>query len=316
MWHSRLVDEIYSGRLAALEQIWRIWAELGESLTEEQWSTATRCPGWDVAALYAHHSAFPLALSAPLPPRDDPMGEPVTAGEILRGFNAPDGVAHTMAGTVADHALSQAAALTRNELVDRFGVHGPCALQRLRQAEATLVVPWPASRKVIMLGEALRIVVMEATVHLLDVRRALGQPPAVPAPALKDTVQLLAELAPAVELIEAAAGRSTRSHYQCCADAEWGVSMQARIERARGLGLITAAQRTNLYKSLSARGWRTTEPLSEEIPPETPALTHSIDTALAGKGYSLADIARLAGFSESVPHHPFLPSVHRRLQLV
>ncbi|MGH3754190.1 MAG: hypothetical protein ACRDRP_16145 [Pseudonocardiaceae bacterium] len=40
---------------------------------------------------------------------------------------------------------------------------------------------------------------------------ALDHPPVVPTPALRDTVQLLAELAPAVELIEAATGRSTHS---------------------------------------------------------------------------------------------------------
>lgn len=45
---------------------------------------------------------------------------------------------------------------------------------------------------------------LEATVHLLDVQRALGCPPAVPPQALNDTAQLLAELAPAVEFIEAA----------------------------------------------------------------------------------------------------------------
>lgn len=94
-------------------------------LTEEQWSTATRCPGWDVAALYAHHSVFPLAMSVPPPPVDGPVGEPFTAIEVLMRFNAPDGVAHSMAGTVADGAVSEATAYTRRELVDRFIVDGP-----------------------------------------------------------------------------------------------------------------------------------------------------------------------------------------------
>jgi Zn-dependent peptidase ImmA (M78 family) len=97
---------------------------------------------------------------------------------------------------------------------------------------------------------------------------------------------------------------------------EWGVSMQALIERAHDLRLITATQRTNLYKSLSAHGWRTSEPLSEELPAETPSLTRSIGSALLAKGYSPADIGRLVGFSESVRNHPFLPSDGRRLQLV
>lgn len=203
------MDDVYLGRLGALEQTWQVWAQLGDSLTEQQWSAGTRCPGWDVAALYAHYSVFPLAMSAPLP--EGLVGEPVTAVEILSRFNAPDGAAHTMAETVADGAVSEAAAHTRRELVDRFSVHGPRALQRLRQAEATTVVPWPLSGAVITLVEALRIVLMEATVHLLDLQRALGHPPVVPTPALQDTVQLLAELAPAVELIEAATGRSTHS---------------------------------------------------------------------------------------------------------
>jgi hypothetical protein len=64
---------------------------------------------------------------------------------------------------------------------------------------------------VITLVEALRLVLMEATVHLLDVQRALDHPPAVPPEALRDTVQLLAEVAPPIDFIEAATGRSTHS---------------------------------------------------------------------------------------------------------
>jgi uncharacterized protein (TIGR03083 family) len=205
------MDDVYLGRLDALEQIWQVWAQLGDSLTEQQWSAATRCSGWDVAAVYAHYSVFPLNMSAPLQLPDGPGGEPVTAVEVVRRFNAPDGAAHTMAETVADGAITEAATHTRRELIDRFSVHGPRALQRLRQAKATTVVPWPVSGALVTLVEALRIVLMEGTVHLLDLQRALDHPPVVPKPALQDTVQLLAELAPAVELIEAATGRSTHS---------------------------------------------------------------------------------------------------------
>lgn len=72
-------------------------------------------------------------------------------------------------------------------------------------------MPWPESDAVITLGAGLRILVLEATVHLLDLQRALDHPPAVLLQALKETAQLLVELAPAVEFIEAATGRST--HY-------------------------------------------------------------------------------------------------------
>jgi uncharacterized protein (TIGR03083 family) len=209
--HTCAMDDVYRCRLDALEQTWGVWGQLGEDLTEEQWSRPSRCPGWDVAALYAHYSRFPLDLSTLPLAAAGLVGEPLTAVEVLKRFNAPNGVAHAMAGMVADGAVSEAAAHTRRELVDRFVVHGRRALQGLRSAEATLVGPWPASGGVITLVEALRLVLMEATVHLLDVQRALDHPPAVPPEALRDTVQLLAEVAPPIDFIEAATGRSAHS---------------------------------------------------------------------------------------------------------
>lgn len=50
---------------------------------------------------------------------------------------------------------------------------------------------------------------MEATVHLLDLQRALGQPPDVPAAGLTHTAAVLVEMAPPVDFIETATGRST-----------------------------------------------------------------------------------------------------------
>jgi uncharacterized protein (TIGR03083 family) len=207
--HSCPMDHIYGCRLDALEQTWGVWGQIGEDLTEEQWSRPSRCPGWDVAALYAHHSRCPLDLSTPPPAADGPVGEPLTAAEVVTRFNTPNGMARAMAGMVADGAVVEAAAHTRGELVDRFVVHGRRALQILRSTEPTW--PWPASGGVITLVEALRLALMEATVHLLDVQRAPDHPPEVPPEALRDTVQLLAEVAPPVDFIEAATERSTHS---------------------------------------------------------------------------------------------------------
>ena len=204
-------DDVYRGRLDALKDTWQVWSQLGRDLTEQQWSTPTRCPGWDVACVYGHVSMFPVAMSAPPPVLDELVGKPLTAVEVLRRFNAPGGVASTMAKTNADTAVREAAQHTRAHLVDRFTVHGSRALDGLRKIAPTMVVPWPLSGGVMTLVEALRIVLLEATVHLLDVQRALDRPPDVPMQALQDTTHLLADLAPAVELIEAATGRSTRS---------------------------------------------------------------------------------------------------------
>ena len=205
------MDETYRTRLDALEATWATWGELGESLTDAQWSTPTRCTGWDVAAVYAHHSVFPLVMSEAPPPVDDSTARPLTAVEILRRFNAPGGVAHAMAETLVEIAVADVGAHTHRELIERFVQCGPRVLGQLRAARPTAVMPWPASGGVTTLVEALRIVLMEATVHLLDIQRALRRPPAVPDLALEDTARLLAEMAPPVEFIEAATGRSTES---------------------------------------------------------------------------------------------------------
>lgn len=91
----------------------------------------------------------------------------------------------------------------------------------------------------------------------------------------------------------------------------WMVSMQALIERAWNLNLIKANDRTRLYKQFSARGWRTREPLSDQLPPETPKLASDIGAALAARGLGPDEIAHIAGYAEPTHDNPFQPPRHR-----
>ncbi|MFT4189795.1 MAG: XRE family transcriptional regulator [Aeromicrobium sp.] len=96
----------------------------------------------------------------------------------------------------------------------------------------------------------------------------------------------------------------------------WGVSMQALIERAHALGTLTATQRASLHKTLSAKGWRTREPLSDGLAPEEPRLARHIAESLKTRGLSEREIARLTGFS-SPEENTLAPSPRsRRLQVV
>jgi uncharacterized protein (TIGR03083 family) len=211
-----VADPLYPFRLDALEQTWQVWSQLGGSLSEAQWSAASRCPGWDVACLYAHHSQFLLAMSAPPPPApqvSQVSGQPQSAVQVLRAFNAVGEVASTAAPAIADQAAREAAQHQPAELVQRFTEFGPVVIRRLRTARPDLVVPWPPTPSGVLLSEGLRIVLLEATVHLLDVQRALGLPPELPDTALAHTASLLAEVAPGVELIEVATGRSATSPF-------------------------------------------------------------------------------------------------------
>jgi uncharacterized protein (TIGR03083 family) len=198
---------MYRRRLDALEAVWRRWAEVGSGLTDAEWSSPSRCAGWDVAALFAHVGPFAHAVLDP--PQAD-GGDPVTAVDILRGFNAPSGVAHAMADQVADGAVALAAQGGRPGLVAFFADGGPRGIAALRDRPADGRVLWPAAG-ITTWAEAVRIVELESVVHLLDVLDALGRAPDVPAEALREAAHLLADLADPVAFIEAATGRSAMS---------------------------------------------------------------------------------------------------------
>lgn len=86
-----MANSRYRHRIDALEVVWRRWADIGAGLSEQRWSTPTRCVGWDVAALYAHVGMFPSVVADPPPVPQGATLHPVTAVDILRGFNAPGG---------------------------------------------------------------------------------------------------------------------------------------------------------------------------------------------------------------------------------
>jgi Zn-dependent peptidase ImmA (M78 family)/transcriptional regulator with XRE-family HTH domain len=52
----------------------------------------------------------------------------------------------------------------------------------------------------------------------------------------------------------------------------WRVSIQAMVYRCKQLGIFDEDQVTNLYKQISARRWRTREPLDDSLPLEQPRL--------------------------------------------
>jgi Zn-dependent peptidase ImmA (M78 family) len=79
---------------------------------------------------------------------------------------------------------------------------------------------------------------------------------------------------------------------------EYGVSMQALVERAYHLDLLSPTQRTSMHKMFSVKGWRIREPASEDIAPERPALASSIGLDLSRRGLSAQEVASIAGFSE------------------
>ena len=174
------------------------------TLSPEEWSTPTRCSGWDVAALLAHvcpDSAMFARLGGAIV--DGPAAV-TDAAEMLRRFNEPDGIAHTTADSLAEQAVSDAAALTPDVAAARFS---ECAriLRATPMSDDTVIAyPTVGSTTLAVIAET---ALMEATVHMLDLAAAVGgiEPSAQ---ALSATRDLLIAVPDATAAIEVLAGRA------------------------------------------------------------------------------------------------------------
>lgn len=158
--------------------------------------------------MFAHVALFPNALTAREGFAADSSGAPVTAADMLRGFNRPGGVAHTMTTQVAAAAKASAAAASADELTAVFASTGPAAITALRRQAPTDQVSWPGVEAPTAWAEAVRIVLSESVAHLLDVSAAIAAPADIPAAALTATSELRTDVADPVALIEYATGRS------------------------------------------------------------------------------------------------------------
>ena len=193
----------------SLEQVWRAWAELGSGLDEQGWNTPTRLDGWAVRDVYAHYGpALTGGLAAVEGPEARAPLTHATAADVLREFQRPGGVAHTMADQLRDTAAEQARAMSADELLRPFTETAPKLAEALRGSSLDRRVDYGGAA-VLTAREALRIVLLEGVVHYLDLAAALDLP--APGPVggrpLGDTAHLLADLADPLEFVEAATGR-------------------------------------------------------------------------------------------------------------
>lgn len=192
-----------------LETVWQGWAAAGAGLNAEQWSYPTRLPGWTVKDLYCHHAGFPraLAMLAAAPAADGAVTQADAAG-LIATFNRPGGAAHQFAEHVRDQAVQHARQHSRDEIIAQFTSVGPEALAAARQTDPARPIDW-FGIAVAPFGAVVRIVLLEAVVHYLDLARAVGL--AVPGPVegdpLRETVALLAQIADPVTFVERATGR-------------------------------------------------------------------------------------------------------------
>lgn len=78
----------------------------------------------------------------------------------------------------------------------------------------------------------------------------------------------------------------------------WKTSIAAMIMRAKSLNLLDDAYTTRLWKNYSARGWKRSEPLDDELKPELPRLLpRGIKLLLEEGGFSKEQLLNTIGLS-------------------
>ncbi|NKW70146.1 hypothetical protein GS943_17260 [Rhodococcus hoagii] len=70
-----------------LIRLWRLWAKRAAELSDEQWTTETRLPGWTVRDVYVHVTPDVLIAMLAAPAADGDV-KVTSAAEMLRVFNA------------------------------------------------------------------------------------------------------------------------------------------------------------------------------------------------------------------------------------
>jgi uncharacterized protein (TIGR03083 family) len=187
-----------------LADAWERWARRCATLTSEEWSTPTRCSGWDVAALLAHVCPDPAMFDRLNAAIVDGPAAVTDAAEMLRRFNEPDGISHTSADSLAEQAVADAEELTPDAAAARFA---ECAgiLHTTPMTHQTVIgYPTVGSTTLAVIAEA---ALMESTVHLLDLADAVGgvEPSDE---ALTATRDLLIAVPDVTAVVEVLAGRA------------------------------------------------------------------------------------------------------------
>ena len=80
---------------------------------------------------------------------------------------------------------------------------------------------------------------------------------------------------------------------------KWGVSVQAAVTRAYRLELITQRKYQELFRRLSARGWRTHEPMSSRVPLERPRAFRQMAEIVFGRRLDYTRMAAEVRYPET-----------------
>jgi len=186
--------------IVLLRQSWMDWAKLGADLSEGEWERPTRLPGWHVRTLYAHVARSVGVLATALREPLDTEPQKRSASAYFASFRDVRAEAARSVDAAARAAAAEGPARAVASLTD----DGPRVLDA---AEAAGHATISTVAGTISVPDYLLTRLVEATVHLLDLRHAVPGPG--PAPAAVDrVVDVLVGIAGPVAFVEAATGRA------------------------------------------------------------------------------------------------------------
>ncbi|OYX30720.1 MAG: hypothetical protein B7Y99_11280 [Caulobacterales bacterium 32-69-10] len=94
---------------------------------------------------------------------------------------------------------------------------------------------------------------------------------------------------------------------------KWKVSVAAMIIRCFQMDVISEEYKSKLYKYMSARGWRRSEPLDDVLIPEVPqALSAAVKLVIEAEKYTRDGILEAVGLNAADAHHPLRRSASGR----
>lgn len=158
-----VADSSAVGLTSQLRDVWAALARLGASLSDEEWGRSTPCPGWTVAAQYAHViGTESMLLGRPNPDVAAPEEKPAHVRNPIAEFNEVWVAA--LAGTPRQEVLAQLDEVTARRLE---------ALEAMTEEDFSAASWTPV-------GQAdyrrfMQIRVFDCWVHLQDVHDAVGR---------------------------------------------------------------------------------------------------------------------------------------------
>lgn len=197
----------YGEALKALEDELAATQALLATLPDEAWRRPTRLPGWDVLTLVAHLAGAIESLAAG-------AAQPTSAPPDFERTTYYRYDARVLAPQVDARARAAAQGQTPESLQAKLAAATRSALQAAAATDPATVIP--SRRGTIRIGDFLPTRVVEACIHGLDLRAAVGAPPTPTPLALRVSADFLddmlggprpPDLADDVAFVEVATGR-------------------------------------------------------------------------------------------------------------